>query len=89
MDPDSKPAGSMRQMGFVPRGMYKHEPLDMAKSQIRLLRIPKDKLWRNVLSSQPIYCDITTFDLRTAPEYIALSYVWGSPYSKSFVYVNG
>ncbi|KAF3041126.1 hypothetical protein E8E12_007926 [Didymella heteroderae] len=65
------------------RTTFRHEPLDVAKSQIRLLELHSDPSWSN-----GIHCSIRTFDLDAAPEYVALSYVWGSQASKVCIAVN-
>jgi hypothetical protein len=53
--------------------MYKHSALDYSRKQIRLLRL------RSAYGSSgnQLHCEITTFDLETAPTYHALSYMWG------------
>ncbi|PMD34267.1 HET-domain-containing protein [Hyaloscypha variabilis F] len=53
--------------------VYRYQALDATRQQIRLI-----KLVKNTSSKRP-RCKIYTFDLASAPKYIALSYTWGPP----------
>ena len=61
---------------------YRHSSLDATKQEIRLVRLHKDK-------DGPIRCEINTFELKDAPQYTALSYVWGSATPACEVLVDG
>lgn len=53
---------------------YAYEPLEKSRDEVRLLRIsPTEKEDHAALYT----CEITVFDLDSAPTYIALSYAWG------------
>ncbi|KAL6707476.1 hypothetical protein ACN47E_004046 [Coniothyrium glycines] len=52
---------------------YRHEPLNLEKTQIRLLRLTASET--NTLLTGTI----ATFDLEQCPEYKAVSYTWGPP----------
>lgn len=67
--------------------IFKHEPLDLSKRQIRLLRIEyvRHERGEGVL----IRCQVKIFDLSNCPPYIALSYVWGSPLPVHTIMLNG
>ncbi|KAN0114623.1 HET domain containing protein [Hyaloscypha variabilis] len=54
--------------------VYRYQALDATRQQIRLI-----KLVKNTSSKRPPRCKIYTFDLASAPKYIALSYTWGPP----------
>jgi hypothetical protein len=64
--------------------MYDYEQLDLTKQQIRLIT-----LHSAVDPSEPIRCDIQTFDTETSPPYIALSYTWGPEDPKRTIMING
>lgn len=55
-------------------GNFRHEyrPLDLGSQQIRLLRVRR-------AADSVVSCETTVFDLHEAPEYSALSYMWGAP----------
>ena len=58
----------------APRARYKHEPLASSTS-IRLLRLSMDTSgWSDHISGEMHH-----FELANAPEFVALSYVWGDP----------
>jgi hypothetical protein len=60
--------------------IFNYTPLDQAKHEIRIVRLhPGPRLRQS-----PIVCDLITVDLRSAPIYEALSYEWGSPFSKKY-----
>lgn len=61
---------------------FPYEPLDVAKRQIRLLRVDRDGL------TDSIGCIMLTVELDSAPLYLALSYTWGSPHPAHQVLVN-
>jgi hypothetical protein len=52
-----------------PASMYKYEPLDTTKQQIRLLKLQNT-------SGSAASCEISTFDMGDLPSYVALSYAW-------------
>jgi len=61
---------------------FHYDPLDQPKHEIRVVRLHP----RRWLTDPDIICDLITLDLRTAPEYEALSYEWGCPPSASNQY---
>lgn len=65
---------------------YKYQPLDSAKQQIRLLKLqrvsPEDS------SPQAICCELHLVEFDAAPEYVALSYVWGPPSPTQLIHVD-
>jgi hypothetical protein len=61
---------------------FHYDPLDQPKQEIRIVRLHP----RRWLTDPDISCDLITLDLRTAPEYEALSYEWGCPPSASNQY---
>ncbi|OAL46896.1 HET-domain-containing protein, partial [Pyrenochaeta sp. DS3sAY3a] len=58
--------------------------LDHSKNQVRLVKFGKS---RDQGFSQP-WCDISTFDLGSAPPYYALSYTWGPQHPAHTILVN-
>ena len=63
--------------------VYRYQPLDLTKQQIRLVAVrpashPED----------PVQCDLQTFDMDTAPNYVALSYMWGPPTPTGNIYIS-
>lgn len=70
---------------------YTHQALDTTKEQIRLIKLRQALPREHVNAADappPVACDMATFDLDTAPEYIALSYVWGDPDTLQPILVN-
>ncbi|KAF2820169.1 HET-domain-containing protein, partial [Ophiobolus disseminans] len=63
-----------------PETPYSYQPLHPKPPQIRLLSLAP--------TSGPIHCEISTFDLASAPPYKALSYVWGAPTPACSIYIN-
>jgi hypothetical protein len=53
---------------------YQYTLLDTTRQQIRLVKLRKPFF---PVAQQVVYWVMETFDIETAPEYIALSYVWG------------
>ncbi|KAF3034896.1 hypothetical protein E8E12_004452 [Didymella heteroderae] len=51
---------------------YRHQPLQEAKEQIRLVMIERARF------NEPLAVHVQVFDLENAPRYSALSYTWGS-----------
>lgn len=70
---------------------YSHEPLDPSKRQIRLARLKGlDKVAdQQATASDTPSLEITIFDLDTAPEYSALSYMWGDKHFTCPIFLNG
>ncbi|KAG4437372.1 hypothetical protein IFR05_007136 [Cadophora sp. M221] len=58
----------------IPDEVYTYKPLDPSRKQIRLLRLSQAND-EGVVNS----LDLKIFDLIDAPQFIALSYVWGRP----------
>jgi hypothetical protein len=65
---------------------YEYEPLDLTKPQIRLIVLHPCS---STNPSDPIMCDIKTFDTETEPHYIALSYTWGPVNPQRTILING
>lgn len=63
---------------------YDYEPLDLTKQQIRLIA-----LHPAADPSDPIRCDIRSFDMENGPHYIALSYTWGPVNPQQTILING
>ncbi|RSL78146.1 hypothetical protein CEP51_008461 [Fusarium floridanum] len=59
-----------------------HPALDHSSRQIRLLSVCEDVEGK-------IACNLSVFDLSSCPQFIALSYVWGSPHIQQEVTLNG
>lgn len=60
---------------------YRYEPLP-TPSSIRLLSVaPQRENGPTVGGTPLIYCTLKTVDLDTAPEFKALSYTWGNPFT--------
>ena len=70
----------------TPRGLYASLPLP-AEQSIRLLAIPPRSSNHN--ETTIIRCELQVHNLKNAPAYEALSYVWGSPDPASDVMCNG
>ena len=68
----------------VQSGPYKYIPLDADKKEIRLIRENSRNLDKGILAFE-----VTIVSLLDAPEYTALSYVWGSPDRVDSVTLNG
>lgn len=62
--------------------LYKHQPLDNKKRQIRLLKL------RNSCEHTMDY-HLITFDFESAPSYVALSYTWGKKISTGSINIDG
>jgi len=65
-----------------PTKRYRHQALDTSTRQIRLIKL------RPGQSKQP-QCDISVFDLSSAPPFLALSYTWGPPSPQFDILING
>jgi hypothetical protein len=63
---------------------YGYEQLDLTKQQIRLIA-----LHPAADPSDPIRCDIRSFDMERGPHYIALSYTWGPVNPQQTILING
>ena len=63
---------------------YDYESLDLTKQQIRLLA-----LHPAADPSDPIRCDISSFDMEKGPHYVALSYTWGPVNPQRTILING
>jgi hypothetical protein len=61
---------------------YTYEPLDATRREIRLIKLREDK-------ESPIRTNISIFALENAPDYTALSYVWGEPGTTYNVFIDG
>lgn len=64
-------------------GSYKHQPLDLHKSQIRLFRLSSKR------SDGILEGEITTHDFEDKPIYRAVSYTWGPPSPTRQISING
>jgi hypothetical protein len=62
--------------------MYKHQPLDFNKHQIRLLKL-RDS------SERTMDYRLETFDFESAPSYVALSYTWGEEHPTGPISIDG
>jgi hypothetical protein len=74
-------APAQANISFADR-IYKHQPLDIEKDQIRLLKL------RNPCEHTIDY-SLTTFDHGEVPQYVALSYTWGKRRPTGFVSIDG
>lgn len=63
---------------------YDYEPLDLTKQQIRLITLQPA-----TNPTDPITCEIKTFDTETGPRYVALSYTWGPVNPQQIILING
>ena len=61
---------------------YCHQALDISTRQIRLIKLLPDQ-------GGPPSCNIATFELSSAPSFVALSYTWGPPSPQFDILVNG
>ena len=61
---------------------YRHQALDTSTRQIRLIKLRRGQ------PDKP-QCDISVFDLDSAPPFLALSYTWGPPSPQFDILVNG
>lgn len=66
------------------RQLFKHQPLDQDKEQIRLIRLLPD-----LNSRDQIQCELTTVKIDERPVYRAISYEWGPPEPVERISVNG
>jgi hypothetical protein len=56
---------------------------------MRLIKLHRPPLTSvRVPKADAVHCDIESFDIETAPEYIALSYTWGSPNELQTIYID-
>jgi hypothetical protein len=62
--------------------LYKHQPLDLNKHQIRLLSLCNP-------AEHTMDYRLTTFDFDEKPPYVALSYTWGEECPTGFVNIDG
>jgi hypothetical protein len=68
---------------------YQYTPLDKTKQQIRLVKLyPPRPAMAVSLERDVLRCAIETFDLKTVPEYIALSYTWGNLDDLQIIYID-
>jgi hypothetical protein len=73
----------------VASGSYQYTLFDKTKQQIRLVNLHPPRPATAVPHEQEIIrCDIETFNFESAPEYIALSYTWGSPHDLQHIYIH-
>lgn len=63
--------------------MFRHEALPNPAADIRLLKIGVDD------DGDELQCGLTTFPRSEAPNYVALSYVWGLEEATSTIELNG
>jgi hypothetical protein len=67
-----------------PADAFQYQPLDATKQEIRLI-----KLHRAVADEHThVFCDVYTFEIATAPPYIALSYTWGVPEPQRVIFIG-
>jgi len=59
--------------------LYDDQPLDPEKHQIRLIKLCPGS------QDAPIICSSSVVSLDDKPEYMALSYVWGSPVDPNYI----
>ena len=71
--------GSVRDLSTI----YLWHSLDASQGQTRLVTLSRGHF------EEPIVCHLQTIDLDTNPEYEALSYEWGSPLSKTSIWLDG
>lgn len=64
---------------------FQHNPLQDAKTHIRLLKIVSVVKTRAI----PVHCELATFPIAEAPPYRAISYTWGDPAHLTSIIVNG
>ena len=87
---------SLDGLGKASAKPYEHNLLDHNKQQIRLLRLVTKQsesgltrfLTRHWPPSKPIVCELQTFNIDDAPEYVALSYTWGKHVPKSPIFIG-
>jgi hypothetical protein len=63
---------------------FRYSPLDTTKQQMRLVQLHRAAAHEHT----HVFCDIHTFEVATAPPYIALSYTWGAPDPKRIIFVG-
>jgi len=73
---------SAEPVDIDPTKRYRHEALDITTRQIRLIKLHAGHM------DQP-QCDISVFDLDSAPHFVALSYTWGPPSPQFDILING
>ncbi|KAF2826800.1 HET-domain-containing protein, partial [Ophiobolus disseminans] len=67
-----------------PTNDFQHQPLDTTKQEVRLV-----KLHRAAADEHThVFCDVRTFEIATAPPYVALSYTWGPPEPKRVIFIG-
>jgi hypothetical protein len=62
--------------------LYRHQPLDTKKHQVRLIKL-------RAKSEHTMDYSLTNFDYESAPSYVALSYTWGPKKPTAFVDIDG
>jgi len=69
---------------------YVYEPLSTSQHQTRLIRLWRATSYPWVLDEDIDFgCTIDTFQFKSAPSYVALSYTWGSPAPTHAIVING
>jgi len=63
--------------------MFRHEALPNPATDIRLLKINAEG------NTTDLQCTLTTFTPSKAPDYVALSYVWGLEEAAGTITLNG
>jgi hypothetical protein len=74
---------SPAQIAFQP---YSHKSLELNTKQIRLIRVPH--VYGTATLTEPLVCEMHTFELHSAPPFHALSYTWGKPLPPYPILVN-
>ena len=65
------------------RAEHAYSPLDPAENEVRLLKVPDDN------GNNDLTCSIVTVSLHAAPDYSAISYVWGDPVRRRVMKLDG
>ena len=61
---------------------FQHIPLNNTEDEIRLFQLEFDE-------KQPLVsCKLKTFELKTCPPFVAVSYTWGPPEPRKIIFVN-
>jgi hypothetical protein len=60
----------------------RYGPLDNPKAQVRLLKLGTTN------SNEDVDCELTTWDMKSIPTYVAVSYTWGDSAPNKHIHIN-
>lgn len=69
--------------------LYNYRELEATKQQIHLAKLLRSPPATDTLPNRGIiHCELETFDIDTAPEFISLSYTWGDSSATQYILID-